>query len=149
MTDATELALDPEAVKAAKRERQQQLHAALTGLPTSGDNTDARDRLLELLGADKLAELDQRLLTLLAPDDSGSDDQDEPPGVFDAIAMSKAERRTVITNALLGQQAAVEEPVRTGGFDGGARQPAPRPPSEGDWLTNALKTRIADVGARL
>jgi hypothetical protein len=145
------LELQPEAVVAEKAERRRALLAALTGAPFGEDIGDAREQLRARLGPDALAELDQRLLDLLQPEDEQGG-QAEPIRVFDAIVASQAARRIAFANTLIGRGTPSEavEPTTPGGFDGGARTPAPpKPPTDGEWLADVLKNRRADVGSRL
>jgi hypothetical protein len=147
----TDLDLSADAIQAEKTARQQALLAALSGPLTVDRSGDPRERLAAKLGPDALAELDEKLLALLSDESAGPDEQDEPPGVFAAIAKSQAERRAAITDALLGRRApAAPRPQRAHGFDGGARATiAPPPPTEGEWLGTVLRSRSADVGRSL
>jgi hypothetical protein len=119
--------------------------AALTESIIAGQQPEpstARARLEELLGADALMRLDERLLELL------TDEQGEPePTFFEGLAAHQAEQRLRLRDALLGR--APEETPEPGvsSFDGGARQTPQPPPSHEQTLTELLRSGSADVGA--
>jgi hypothetical protein len=72
-------------------------------------------------------------------------------GFFAGAAAAKAERRQALVDALTGrsEQRRDERGRFSGGFDGGARAPAPQPREGHDaWLGRLLRTRAADTGAR-
>jgi hypothetical protein len=146
----------------AKAEQRARLHAALTAAPDSEAEPTARELLLELLGEDELARVDEQLLALVTTDETASAEPAEPepgPGFFTAVAARQETQRHAFMNALLGRRAP-DEPrperdeqrrfVKGGSFDGGSRTPPPPPPpSHEQTLGELFRTKAADVGRRL
>jgi hypothetical protein len=89
--------VDFEAIAAAKAEERRGLIEALTQTPAEV-GTSARAQLEALLGAETLAELDERLLaTLMNATESGS----EP--LLDVVAAAQEARRQRVVDAVLGR----------------------------------------------
>jgi hypothetical protein len=136
----------------AKTEQRAQLYAALTGAPAAEAEPTARGRLLELLGEDELARVDERLLALLTSGEPEPAEPEPEPGFFTQAAAAQETQRHAFVNALLGRsqpQPARDEQGRFASFDGGARATPPSPPqTHEEWLIGFLGTHPIDRAGR-
>jgi hypothetical protein len=151
--------LDFDALAAARVARKAALVRTVAAGGAEPATPTARQRLEQLLDADTLAELDEHVLSIVAPDGSETEiSEPEPePGFFDLVRSGQEAGRRTFMDAVLGRPPAPPAPTERdergrfvrGGFDGGARRSAPPPPQTHEqWLVSLLGTHPADRPGR-
>jgi hypothetical protein len=137
-----------------KHERQRLLLESLVAGQQRALENDGmagpRDRLEQMLGPERLDELDAAVLDVVAAQLREPEPQ---PTFLETVALAKQAKRETFVGAVLGLAPTdPEPPSRPSGFDGGARDTPPvrRAPDveHNAWLVEVIRSRAADVGAQ-
>jgi hypothetical protein len=131
----------------AKQQSQRAILDAVASQPVPGADS-ARERLEQLLPADKPRELDERNLADVV---AAAEHEQEPTPFFDALAHARAAQTRSFVDAVRGRrpQPPPDPSAPPSGFDGGARESPPRPPESHEQTLMRVMRRggEADVGA--